>query len=300
MLDLDIGIPTWNSSLFLECCLQQIKRTCQHLRYRITIIDNASTDDTCRIARSHGCRLWVKRQSMPDALNQLTKRSSARHTLFLHADTVLLHPDWYALTSARLEASTALVSPQDIGCGPYSRPRGIGKPESSFMLFDTRRLHQLYKRRWVRRLRLPFPQRYVDFYSGSVTHHIPRELQGKGYRWHAMQVHLSPQEPEPVFHPDRRHGCCWSESLARLRYGLGNFYSVDGVVTHYHNWYDRILGEHHEADAPRGDGIPAAYIAERTRVFLRDYANGAIQIPSPLSAEQPPQEIPYLAPLPAA
>ena len=299
-LDLDICIPTWNSSLFLDCCLRQIKANCEGLRYRVTIVDNASSDTTCSIAREHGCRIWVKRQSMPDALNQLTKASTARHTLFMHADTVLLNPQWYALTTAKLTGATALVSPQDIGCGPYSRPGGIGMPESSFMLFNTRQLKQLYRRRWVQRFRLLTPQRYVNFYSGSVTHYIPSELQRKGYDWHAMQVHISPEESTPIFTPDRRNRCCWSESLAKLRYGLGNFYSLDGVLTHYHNWYDRILGDHEGSDAPpRGDGIPNAYIAQRSRVFLDDYAANAIRIPSPLSQEQAPQAIPFLEPLPS-
>ena len=106
-----------------------------------------------------------------------------------------------------------------------------------------------------------------------------------------MKVHVSPATVDPVYDVTRvKPGQCLDDSLSRLSYGLGNFYSLDGVVTHYHNWYDRILGGHHECKEV--SGIPIDYITERTRQFLADYENGTINIPTQPSAEQEPRLIP--------
>ncbi|MFN7899531.1 MAG: glycosyltransferase family 2 protein [Synechococcaceae cyanobacterium] len=290
--DLEICIPTWNSHLFLRQCLLQIAKTCTGLRHRVTILDNESTDQTAAIAREMGCRVIVKKCSMPDALNILLKLSRGETTLFMHADTILLNPNWFALATKHLNDKCILVSPQDIGCGPYSRPAGKNKPESSFMLFDTSRLRRTRQLRWVRRFRLPFfPQRIVNFYSGNVTHYIPDVLLAKGFTWKPMQVHLSNEEPQVLFTDAQvQPGEHWDDSMAKLRYGLGNFYSIDGTMTHYHNWYDRILGSHPECKEK--SRIPVDYIRERTLQFLHDFETNSIVVPQPLSQEREPQEIP--------
>jgi len=293
--DLEICIPTWNSSLFLRQCLTQIRKTCEGLNYQVLILDNQSTDETRTIAESFGCEVWEHKCSMPDALNELFKRSRGHRTLFMHADTILLHSDWFSLADKHLTDHCILVSPQDIGCGPYTRPMGKDKPESSFMLFDTARLRKSRSIRLVQRFRFPwFPQRIINFYSESVTQYIPAELDKRGYQWKSMQVHVSSSTIDPIYDSSRVvPGQCWDDSLSTLHYGLGNFYSIDGVITHYHNWYDRILGGH--PDCKEKSGIPVEYIAERTRQFLHDFEANQVVIPTQPSAEQEPRLIPVVA-----
>ena len=164
--DLDICIPTWNSSLFLRQCLTQVRATCKDINYRVLILDNQSTDKTLEIAESFGCELWVRKCSMPDALNELFKRSRGRYTLFMHADTILLHDNWFSIASQYLNNHCILVSPQDIGCGPYTRPMGLNKPESSFLLFDSTHLRNVRSVRLVQRFKFPYyPQRVINFFS---------------------------------------------------------------------------------------------------------------------------------------
>jgi len=282
-----IGIPTWNSERFLGICLQSVLEKTRGISKRIAIMDNGSDDDTVAIARKYGAEAYVRPCSMPDALNRLVQLSDSAFTLFIHADTVLLNDNWFELCTARLTGATALISPQDIGCGPYTRPWGKDKPESSFMLFRTPMLKRLRKVRWVRHFRLPWPQQVVDFYTSNVTHKIPDLLSVKGMRWESMSVHTSRRVDIPIWRP-RFEPVCWSEELAHLEYGLGNFYSVDGEVTHYHNWFERLLEEvpddSEKADLSNG-GIPSAYINAYTRRFLTDYARGAVGIPD--TAEYP-------------
>src|SRR6058998_3458369 len=119
--ELFIAIPTWNIARFLEPCLGQIEATCSGLRYQIGIVDNGSTDATISIAKAHGARVEVRESYLPDALNVLVSWSRARFTLFIHSDTMLLDPEWFPRCTARLTGTTALLSPQDIGCGPFTR-----------------------------------------------------------------------------------------------------------------------------------------------------------------------------------
>ena len=77
----------------------------------------------------------------------------------------------------------------------------------------------------------------------------------------------------------------WGESLQHLRYGLGNFYSLNGQITHYHNWFDRVgLGSNDfdpastETVPPEG-GIPKAYLQICSRRFLADLESGALRVP---------------------
>ena len=74
------------------------------------------------------------------------------------------------------------------------------------------------------------PRRRIDFYGPHVTHNIPSELAKRGLSWFKMDVHWS--EPVLRTHIQARHSAkIWSSELAYLRYGLGNFYSIDGIIT---------------------------------------------------------------------
>jgi len=77
----------------------------------------------------------------------------------------------------------------------------------------------------------------------------------------------------------------WTQELGHLRYGLGNFYSLDGVVTHYHNWYDRRVDRTKQFDAQDtlevdGGGVPVAYLKAYTDNFMTDYRAGKVHVPA--------------------
>lgn len=289
--DLFIGIATWNSGRFLEACLNQIEATCAGLSYQVGIVDNGSTDATVSIARAHGCRVEVRTCYFPEALNTMVSWSRAPFTLFMHSDTILINPDWFSLCTGKLTGINALISPQDIGCGPFSRPWGKGMPESSFMLFRTPDLLRLRYYRWVRRFMIRMPQRVVNFYHGHVTHYLPGELERRGLTWVPMKVHTSRHLSEAVYTPSTDVKC-WSDELAHLEYGLGNFYSIDGAFTHYHNWYERLLDNENSERQPDQAGIPLDYVGQRSRHFLGDLSDGKVAFPDINMPEREPKEIP--------
>jgi glycosyltransferase involved in cell wall biosynthesis len=289
-LQLFIGIATWNSARFLEPCLSQIEATCTGMQYQIGVLDNGSTDGTVALAKSRGCKVEVRETSFPDALNRLASWSRAPFTLFMHSDTMLLNPDWFRICTAKLVGCNALISPQDIGCGPFTRPWGKGMPESSFMLFRTADLLRMRNIRWVRRFRIRWPQRIVNFYSQHATHFLPAELERRGLSWTPMKVHTSRHVAEPLYIP--ADGVkCWAPELAHLEYGLGNFYSIDGVFTHYHNWYERLLDNEHSARQPDQSGIPLDYVGQRSQHFLDDLRSGRVTLPDISAPEREPAAI---------
>ena len=292
-MDLFIGIPTWNSARFLEPCLRQIAETSRGIRYEIGVLDNGSTDRSVDIARAYGCKVKVHEYLLPDALNRLVSWSNADYTLFIHADTFILDHDWFSRCVSKLSGQNALISPQDIGCGPFTRPWGKNMPESSFMLFRTDKLKALRIIRWVRRFRLKMPQKVVNFYSHNVTHYIPGELQKCGLSWVRMKVHTSCRLEQAIYFP-RTKVRYWTNELAYLEYGLGNFYSVDGVITHYHNWYERLFDNDNANRKVDPTGIPLDYIVERSQAFLRDLEIRKVSLPDPAEPEREPQAIPLL------
>src|SRR5687768_4477257 len=119
--DLFVGITTWNSGLLLPHCLHSVRRTTEGLRVAIGVVDNCSTDESADIARQYGASVEVLRCSQALALNRLLAQSRARITLLLHSDVVLLGKTWLTLCERRLRGSVALISPQDVGCGPLTR-----------------------------------------------------------------------------------------------------------------------------------------------------------------------------------
>ena len=280
--ELFVGVTTWNSELFLESCLRSIQKTTEGLAVRIGVVDNRSQDRSVEIAQDFGAEVHIEYCSQAIALNRLLAMSDARHTLLMHSDVVLLSPDWYATCARHLSGNVALVSPEDIGCGPLTRPYGAGKPESCFMMFDTAMARRARTWKWIRRRGIPWPIFHFDLDDYYVTHDLPATLGRKGFTWCPMKVHASPREPMPAYQPPFTPEY-WSEELSFLRYGMGNFYSLDGVVTHYHNWFDRV-----PKDVPmdsmattegEGKGLPLAFLSQGTRRFLEDLEAGSVVLP---------------------
>lgn len=276
-----VGITTWNSETLLPICLHSLRKSTADAE--IVVLDNLSDDATPEIARSFGAKVVAKRCGQADALDELARMSRKPFTLLIHADVVLISPDWLKTVVARLNGDCVLVSPEDIGCGPYTRPWGKDKPESSFMCFRTEVLSKLTTRRWARRLGLPYYRNRVDFYGEHITYALPAQLQNARLNWCPMRVHTSEYMEEPFYTPDfpLQH---WTPELGHLRYGLGNFYSLDGVVTHYHNWYDRRINKSKQFDPHAtleigGGGVPVAYLKAYTDNFVNDYGKNCVSVP---------------------
>lgn len=290
--DVCIGITTWNSSRLLAACLRSVRETTSGLRVQLEVVDNLSSDASASIAEQFGARVRSVHCSQTVALNMLLRASRAPVTLLMHADVVLLADAWFKVCVEHLAGDVALISPEDIGCGPWTRPYGRGKPESCFMLFETSRARRCMEWKWRKKLRMPWPQRELHFESGHVTHDLPETLSARGYTWHPMRVHASPELAgapyAPPFIPEY-----WEERLGRLRYAMGNFYSLDGVITHYHNWYDRVAKDvptdSKETTLGGGRGLPVAFLAAGTDRFLSDLGAGCLQIPDILRPTPEPR-----------
>jgi glycosyltransferase involved in cell wall biosynthesis len=297
--ELFVGVTTWNSERFLAHCLASIRRTTDGLRTRIGVVDNLSTDRSVEIARDFAAEVRLEYCAQSIALNRLLAMSKARFTLLIHSDVILLSPKWFEVTTRHLDGTHALVSPEDIGCGPLTRPYGKDQPESCFMLFDTAKARRARTIIWRRRRGIPWPSLEMDFEHYYVTHHLPRVLARKGYTWYPMRVHASPREERPIYEPPFTPEY-WSDELGRLRYGLGNFYSVDGTITHYHNWYDRVPKDvplrSLETTEGNGRGLPSAYLSLATRNFLSDLEAGCLVLPSANEPEREPRPTPRHTP----
>jgi hypothetical protein len=110
-----------------------------------------------------------------------------------------------------------------------------------------------------------------------------------------MEVHTSNKVSEPIYAPDFKPKV-WSDELPYLQYGLGNFYSIDGVITHYHNWYERRIGEDKLSELQKttekdGGGFPLGYVKAGTEAFLRDYTAGKLSLPAAVPNTRTPKAL---------
>lgn len=297
--ELFVGVTTWNSELFLDACLESVRRTTDGLNVRIGVVDNESTDRSVEIARQHGAEVKIEHCSQAIALNRLLAMSNARRTLLIHSDVILMSPRWYAVCDARLQGEVALVSPEDIGCGPLTRPYGKGMPESCFLLFDTGKARRLRTLVWRRRRGLPWPELKLNLDHYYVTHDLPATLARSGYTWQPMRVHPSPRETQPGYAPPFTPQY-WSPEFSYLRYAMGNFYSLDGEITHYHNWFDRVPKnvplDSRETTEGQGKGLPLAFLSLGTRNFLEDLKADRLSLPSADEPEREPVVTPRYEP----
>lgn len=278
MSELFVGITTWNDEIFLPHCLKALSDTLRDVDYHICIADNDSKDNTLTIARQYTSDIRVKCETQPNALNYLVSRSTAKHTLLMHSDVIMLHPLWYKCCRNFLDKGHVLVSPEDIGLGNYQRTYGVGMPESSFMLFDTAWLKKARRFKPKRVLRRILGRRkYIygfDFYGAHVTHNIPDVINKSGCDWAMMKVHPSKLHCNAV-HVESDSD--WLKDPAFRTYGYGNFYSLDGIVTHYHNWFARWESQFGVGQSKWG--IPAQMIKSYSLRFLKDYTNGCVEYP---------------------
>ena len=270
-------------------CLDAIQKAKLPPETRIVVLDNNSTDRSCEIAAKYQCEVVRKKCTQPEALSWLLAKSDAEFTLLIHADVMLLNPNWFSMCRSHTSETCILVSPEDIGCGPFTRPFGQRMPESSFMFFLTesaKRISTVNRGgrlgRWLRR-------REFDFFGPHVTHRIPELLARFHKTWKPLNVLMSPISATPVYSPTVRP-MVWSDEMSILKYGLGNFYALDGEVTHYHNWYDRISAVPVHSGTGTieqdGKGFSVDYIRKCSANFKSDYWSNTLDIPD---AATPPR-----------
>lgn len=287
-----IGITSWNSQLFLPHCLSSLMATTKGQNISICVLDNNSTDDSVAIAKSFGVEVIKMGCTQPQALSFLINHSRADYTLLIHSDVVLIDSRWPLLCMDKINNLVVMVSPEDIGCGPMTRPFGINMPESSFMFFNTQQIKKCRQVVLYPTRNRFFPRYEFDFNGQHVTHNIPTTLSRHGFRWFAMNVLTSNPVSEPLFRPSYPPAV-WSDELMFLRYGLGNFYSIDGIITHYHNWYDRISASSpslpHKSDSKKD--FPSEFIYDYTSRFLSDYKANNLDIPIDLNIRRPPKAL---------
>jgi glycosyltransferase involved in cell wall biosynthesis len=278
--ELRVGLTTWNDAEAVELCLSSIARTLAAVPHEVVVVDYHSTDTTAELAHRAGAKVIVRDWSQSDALNHLLLTSHTEYTLLIHSDVILLADDWYPRVRAALEGTIVLVSPEDIGAGPFVRAAiGAGMPESSFLFWRTsgaRQLRPLMPRAPLRAARARLPLRAVNLYHRHVTHYLPELLARQGLSWRAMDVLHSPTS-EPWFVPDDLPGTTWEPLWGRLAYGFGNFYALDGTITHFHQWYSRR--SEFATDGLNDDGVPVAYLNEAAARFQRDYSAGRLKLP---------------------
>jgi hypothetical protein len=190
---------------------------------------------------------------------------------------------WFETCAAELEKGHALVSPEDCGLGNYVRKDFKGIPESSFMMFDVAKLHARLRRldvpRFFKRLmkyRHAGPWRVLPLYVNHVTHALPAAIKEAGLTWKPMAVHPSRRLEQAWFDlPPGKWN--WQDEWGFYDYGFGNFYSLNGTLTHYHNWYSRdLFSGKSERNA---DGVPMQYIRQYTQRFLADLKSGDLHLP---------------------
>lgn len=284
--ELFIGITSWNSARFLDVCLSSIKKTTKGIPLEVVVLDNCSTDDSALVAQKHSARVISQSCGQVGALNILLRKSNAKYTLLIHADAVLLDEGWFDRILTKMDRNTILVAPEDTGCGLMSRAHGKGHPESSFMFFVTDMVKAC--RRWQiskRRFRIPTQiQKVLSFDGPHLTHQLVELFAQHGKNVKLLKVLYSNVRTQAVYPQPEVASSEWLPALAHLDYGLGNFYAIDGVVSHYHNWYDRISVHHYMRNAATTEqenrGYPVDFVKQYTDKFLNDFYADTISIPS--------------------
>ncbi len=117
---LSVVIAVRNDPGHLQACLEAI-RSSTFQRYELIVVDDASTDDTCGVARALSDKvLPLKKQAGPAAArNQGVQMASGQYVLFVDAD-VCVHDN----TLARVVETFENDSTVDALFGSYDRTPG--------------------------------------------------------------------------------------------------------------------------------------------------------------------------------
>lgn len=90
MKDLRIIIVSWNVEKHLDACLASLPDACKGLAWDCVVVDNASTDQSIKVASQHGAQIVANpdNRGFAKACNQGLTGSDARYVLLLNPDTV--------------------------------------------------------------------------------------------------------------------------------------------------------------------------------------------------------------------
>ena len=122
-LDLSVVIPAWNEAGSLEETIDRIiaalrENEARGFEWEIVVCDNASTDDTSKIARRAGARVAFEAvRGIARARNGGAHAAHGRWLLFVDADT---HPSPELLSDVCALMGDGGV----VGCGSMMRPAG--------------------------------------------------------------------------------------------------------------------------------------------------------------------------------
>jgi hypothetical protein len=122
------------------------------------------------------------------------------------------------------------------------------------------------------------------FHGRHITYNLPEMLERRSRRVALMSVDASPADLESPFALDFSP-IYWRPGFEQLRYGLGNFYSLEGEINHYHNWYDRAGGAgariapDSTAEYSADGGFPFAWLQVCSGRFLREWEATAVKLP---------------------
>jgi glycosyltransferase involved in cell wall biosynthesis len=285
---LTVGMTVFNDEAILDQSLERLRATAPK-GTRLVAFDNCSTDRTPEILAKHGAQVMRENLPQPDAINVLAANAKSKYLLLCHGDVFFLSDKWFDACAAELDKGNVLVSPDDWGLGNYARKDFKGRPESSFMIFDTAKMHAHLRKvgpvRFLKRLvkyRHFGPSRILPLYVPHVTHALPAAIADAGLTWKAMTVYPSRRldqswftvPPLPTSDP---RPWTWQDEWGHYDYGFGNFYSLNGTLTHYHNWYSKEIFK--GTSDRNADGVPMEYIRQYTRRFLSDLKAGTVHTP---------------------
>ncbi len=83
-----IIIPTFNSAIYLECCLRSIKNQ-TFKDFEIIIVDNFSSDKTLEIAKKYSGRIYQRGPERSSQFNYGAKLAKGKYLYFIGSDFVL-------------------------------------------------------------------------------------------------------------------------------------------------------------------------------------------------------------------
>jgi len=113
-----VVIPTYNSESTLPMCLRSI-RSQSYSNVEIVVVDNFSTDDTVKIARGFGARVYEFDCERAKAKNIGLRKSKGEYVLFLDSDM--------ELTKGVIEECVNLMRANDRIGGVVIPERSVGK-----------------------------------------------------------------------------------------------------------------------------------------------------------------------------
>ena len=137
-LDLEVGIVNTNNATLLRTCLASLGAGCGDLKWRVTVLDNASTDDSVKMIQTEfpGVNLVLSTEKVGYArtLNQLARPildgGTARYVAFVHEDVEVLPGTLEGLVrAADADPTIGLI-------GPAIRD-AAGNRQESFLAFPS-------------------------------------------------------------------------------------------------------------------------------------------------------------------